>query len=127
MHPPVRREDPNYLKKADFGKIPKYLKRINRRVEGERKEAERSLRESSLAEESRRRLMSSDERSSLIASLKTKWEEVNALYQQKSHLTDLDTLHKIRRKDTLEAHLEQIETDISLLTRVGDIYVDLEN
>merc|ERR1712050_538224 len=58
-----------------------------------------------------------DERQNLISGLKSKWEAVNTEYQATTHLTKLDTIGKIKRKEKYEAELSQIEKDIERLNR----------
>lgn len=117
----------DYLTKKEYGKIPSYIKRINKDVEEEKAYMDRVRRESEADERAKKRLLAEDERVALTRSLKEKWNQVNAKYQQKSHLTVLDTLHKMRRKETLEVEMRQLEADIAVLTQPGDIYVDLVN
>lgn len=116
----------DYLNKSDYGKIPKYIQRIKKDIEKENEYLAAVKREQEAAERSKRRLLSTEERSSLLNSLKIKWEEVNAEYQQITHMTVLDTLSKVRRKERFEFELKQIEKDMNLLKRKEDIWIDLE-
>ena len=61
----------------------------------------------------------SGERLALVHSLKTKWEEVNKIYQSTSVLSldSLDTIGKVKRKEMYEAQLAQIEKDIEKLSK----------
>lgn len=114
------------MNKSDYGKIPKYIQRIKKDIEEENEYLVAVKREQEAAERSKRRLLSTEERSSLLNSLKIKWEEVNAEYQQITHMTVLDTLSKVRRKERFEVELKQIEKDMDLLNRKEDIWIDLE-
>jgi hypothetical protein len=116
----------DYLNKSDYGKIPKYIQRIKKDIEKENEYLAAVKREQEAAERSKRRLLSTEERSSLLNSLKIKWEEVNAEYQQITHMTVLDTLSKVRRKERFELELKQIEKDMDLLKRKEGIWIDLE-
>ena len=62
-------------------------------------------------------IMSEAERDALVDQLKTKWDAVNAKYQKISHIVKLDTIGKVRRKETLENELTQLEKDIQRLER----------
>ena len=123
--PKVTEKD--YLKKDDFGKIPKYIMRIKQDIEKENAYLERVREESEASERAKRRLLPMDERACVVAALKAKWERVNSDYQQITHMTVLDTIGKIRRKEHYETELKQIETDLNLLQRNEDIYIDLEH
>jgi len=69
------------------------------------------------------RVLTDDEKHQLILGLKAKWEAVNTDYQATTHLTKLDTIGKVKRKEKYEAELQQIEKDIEKLNR-KNIYVD---
>merc|ERR1719310_1288314 len=92
----------DYLHKEDFGKVPKYLQHIKKDIEDEY-EYIRQLQE--------------QEKAGLIAGLKAKWEQTNTDYQATTHLTKLDTIGKVKRKEKFEAELSQIEKDIEKLNR----------
>ena len=62
----------------------------------------------------------------MIAELKSRWDRVNADYQRMTHMTVLDTMGKVRRKEHFEAELKQLEKDMELLGRSEDIFIDLE-
>jgi hypothetical protein len=119
----------NYLMKADYGKIPKYMKKIRKELEIERYRDEKLKQEQQESLKSKRRVLSIDERRSLLASLKERWNNVNKEYQQMTHMTVLDTLSKVQRKEAFEKELDQIEKDIALFDRPEgvDILVDLES
>ena len=61
--------------------------------------------------------MSDVEKQSLLAALQTKWDAVNAQYQGMTHMTALDTLTKIRRKEEFEAQLAELEKSIEKLNK----------
>jgi hypothetical protein len=110
----------DYLHKEDYGRVPRYLESIKKDIEAEH-EYIRQMQ--SHDEESPLRLMRNDEKECLIQGLKAKWETINHEYQAITHMTKLDTVGKIRRKEGYEAELTQIEKDIERLTRKA-IYVD---
>jgi len=128
--PPRSRRTSNvdYLSKPDYGKIPKYMKKIRRELEGEKRRDEQLMHEREEATKAKRRLLNMDERRNLVIALKARWGKVNQEYQQITHMTVLDTLSKVKRKERYEKMLEQIEKDISLMDRPEsfEIYVDLE-
>lgn len=109
--------------KEDFGKVPKYLKHIKNDIEAEYnyiaslQQAEEDANKPAVAQ------MSEEERQGLIEGLKARWEQVNTEYQAGTHITKLDTIGKIKRKEKYEAELSQIEKDIERLNR-RNILVD---
>jgi len=113
----------DYLHKEDYGKVPKYLNHIKKDIDAEYE----YIRQLQAMEEEQRssgtRLLSDEEKQGLIMGLKAKWEAVNTDYQAITHLTVLDTMGKIRRKEKYEAELAQTEKDIEKLNR-KHIYVD---
>lgn len=112
----------DYLKKEDYGKVPKYLKHIKRDIDNEY-EYIRTLQEQSRETEGEVQPLDEEERQQLIDGLKAKWEQVNATYQGITHITKLDSMGKVKRKEKSEAELSQIEKDIEKLSRRG-ILVD---
>eukprot|EP00435_Cladocopium_sp_Y103_P014184 s335_g3.t1 len=76
----------------------------------------RALQEQREAEEAQRvRPMTEDERQDpcdILEGLKAKWEQVNTAFQGGTHVTNLDTMGKLKRKEKHEAELSQLEKDI---------------
>jgi hypothetical protein len=107
----------DYLTKEDYGKVPKYLKHIKDDIDAEYEYIRQLQEQEEEARASMVRPMGEDERLGLIAGLKAKWESVNTEYQATTHLTKLDTIGKIKRKEKYEAELSQIEKDIEKLNR----------
>jgi len=107
----------DYLKKEDYGKVPKYLSHIKKDIDAEYSYI-RALQEAREQEEAARmRPLVEDERKDLIEGLKSKWEQVNTAYQGATHITKLDTMGKMKRKERHEAELSQIEKDIEKLSK----------
>jgi len=113
----------DYMKKEDFGKVPRYLQNakdnINReydhirtlqRMEDEQKEREKFL-------------LAQDELKELREGLKRKWQMVNKEYQQITHISKIDTVGLKRRKENCEKELAQLEKDLEKLNK-GFIFVD---
>jgi len=107
----------DYLGKEDYGKVPKYLSHVKKDIEAEY-DYIRAL-EAQREDMSRSQVqpLMEEERNTLIAGLKAKWESVNTEYQATTHLTKLDTIGKTKRKETFETTLSQIEKDIERLNR----------
>ena len=131
LSPPMQCKDlkVNYLNKPDYGKIPKYLDKIRKELEEEEHRKQKQQEENEQSLRSKRRLLGLNERRELVSALKERWNKINREYQQSTHLTVLDTLSKVKRKESFEKDLEQIEKDIALIDRPEsvDIYVDLES
>jgi len=117
----VTQEAKDYLKKQDYGKVPKYLEHIKQDIDDEYEYIRQIEREEEEARSSMARPLSEDERLKLIAGLKQKWEQINTEFQGYTHLTKLDTFGKISRKEKHEAELAQIEKDLERLNRQGII------
>jgi len=120
--------EPNYLAKADYGKVPDYLGQVKEEIRRENEMIDAYVMEMGRAqgavEEPGEELieMSPGERSELVRALKRKWDAVNAKYQ-KMACAKLDTVGKIKRKEDMEKELMQIEADIERLERPGPVYV----
>jgi len=112
----------DYLHKEDYGRVPKYLESIKQDIAAEYE----YISQMHQKEESPVRLMTEEEKQVLIQGLKAKWESVNHEYQAITHITKLDTVGKITRKEGMEAELGQIEKDIERLSKKA-IYVDRDS
>jgi len=115
----------DYLHKEDYGKVPKYLENIKQDIDAEYEYIRQLQQQEIDASENSSRMVTDDEKFQLITGLKAKWEAVNTDYQATTHLTKLDTIGKVRRKEKYEAELTQIEKDIEKLNR-KHIYVDAQ-
>lgn len=113
----------DYLKKEDYGKVPQYLKHIKNDIEAEYDYIRQLQQQEDEGRRARVQGLDENERLELIDGLKQKWETVNTSYQATTHLTKLDTIGKIKRKEKYEAELSQIEKDIEKLNR-ANIHVD---
>lgn len=113
----------DYLNKEDYGKVPKYLKHIKSDIDAEYNYIASLQQAEEEANQSAVQGLGEDERFGLIEGLKARWEQVNTEYQAGTHITKLDTIGKIKRKEKYEAELSQIEKDIERLNR-RNILVD---
>ncbi|XP_052120088.1 serine/arginine repetitive matrix protein 2 isoform X2 [Frankliniella occidentalis] len=110
--------EPKYIFRKDYGKVPEYLCRRLQQEEEARQEAERR-RESV---KPLLRHISEEERLSLIGGLKQNWQELQTIFQGLPMLTD--TIPKMKRKESLEQELRQLERDIAIVERNPVIFVD---
>jgi hypothetical protein len=116
-------QGPDYTKKKDYGKTPKYLQKIKKEIDNEYE----LVREMQMEEEQQRDrekfLLPEDERQELISALKKKWEVVHKQYQEITHVQKIDTVGLRRKKENCEAELKQLERDIEKLSKKF-IFVD---
>jgi len=107
-------EEPTEIfKHENYGKIPAYLIENQRAVKQEKDESE-ARRE---MEKPTVRILPEKERQELLTGLKDEWNKTNGFYQQMTHLVQLDTIGKIRRKEAFETKLTQLEKDIETLSK----------
>lgn len=122
----VNNEPPQYVKKEDYGKIPGYLNQVKEEIHFENELIEEFVRQNKnlIEEDEGGKVDPIDERErmELLDALKAKWDHVNAKYQKLCHNVVFDTLGKVRRKETFEKELDQLEKDIELLQK-GQIVV----
>jgi len=124
-----RSTDPNqgeFMKFDGYGKVPSYLTKAKEDILREQKIVDEYIK---LDNESASRnsepeyvAMDENERQNLIIGLKMKWDMVNAVYQKMSHQISLEFGER-KRREAQEAELEQLEKDITMLTRPGPIFV----
>ena len=119
----------DYLSKADYGKVPEYLSQVKEEIRRENEMIDAYVAEMGRIQDgddedsTQLELMSDEERSKMLASLKRKWDSVNAKYQKMTHLVKLDTTGKIQRKEALEKELNQLEADIEKLANRGQVFI----
>ncbi|KAH8095435.1 hypothetical protein JL720_2734 [Aureococcus anophagefferens] len=87
--------EPDYLKKADYAQVPAYLGQVKEEIR----------RENEMIDAYR------------------KWDAVNAKYQKMTHNVNLDTVGKVKRKESMEKELKQLEADIGKLEKPQPIYI----
>jgi len=121
--------EPDYLSKADYGQVPSYLSQVKEEIRRENDMIDAyvaemgRLQDGGTEDQVQLTEMDEDERRALLSALKRKWDSVNANYQKLTHQVNLDTAGKIKRKETMERELEQIEADIEKLENRGAVYV----
>lgn len=113
----------DFLKKKNYGKVPKYLQTIKKEIEDEYQ----LVREMQIEEEAemdrQKFLMDENEKEEMIAALKKKWEVVHKEYQTLTHKNKLDTLGLKEKFESCERELKQLERDIEKLSK-NYIFVD---
>jgi|AntAceMinimDraft_5_1070358.scaffolds.fasta_scaffold54185_1 hypothetical protein len=100
-------------KKANYGKVPRYLQTIKSQINTEKEMIAEYHRQQAETLGGSMRQMSGGERDGLVVELKVKWQKVNEAYQKLPFT--LDTPQQKIRKETLEAELAQLEKDIKTL------------
>jgi len=114
----------DYLQKEDYGKVPKYLTHIKKDIEAEYDYIRTLEQHNHEMFAPQIRGLDEEERLQMIDALKGKWEQVNTQYQAGTHITKLDTMGKMKRKEMHEAELAQIEKDIEKLSK-RNIAIDM--
>lgn len=102
-------KDKDYLKKKNYGKVPRYMQNIKKEIEDEYQ----LVREMQLEEEAdmdrAKFLMEDEEKTELITALKKKWEVVHRDYQTMTHKSKLDTIGMKDKFENCERELKQLE------------------
>jgi len=116
-------EEPRFTERKDFGKVPTYLKKVKAKVAQETEYVRQYIQQREMDQtQSNAQEMPEYERQELLNHLKTKWAEVNKVYQTKLSFV-LDTPAKKTRKESLERQLQEIEKDIELLSKGSTVLV----
>ena len=102
----------DYLKKKNYGKVPKYLQTIKNEIEDEYQLVREMQIEDEAEMDRQKFLMNEDEKQELIAALKKKWEVTHKEYQTLTHKNKLDTLGLKEKYERCERELNQLEKDI---------------
>lgn len=109
-----------YMRHKSFGKVPTYLKRVQKDIVQEKEDIAHFFQQQQRQEEEehgREYELDEDERLQLLDQLKEKWDGFNEKYQRQAHLVDLDTAGKVERKKYLETMLKKVETAIESLEK----------
>lgn len=114
----------DYLSKEDYGKVPKYLTHIKKDIQAEYDYIGQLQEQAHAENQPPVQALDEEDRLNLLEGLKSNWEKVNTNYQAATHLTVLDCLGKVRRKEKYEAELAHIEKDIERLNN-KNIHVHL--
>ncbi|KAJ0183958.1 hypothetical protein K1T71_000381 [Dendrolimus kikuchii] len=110
-------EVPEYCLRPDFGQMPTYLVKRNRKIQN-------ALEKIRLAEENREslcKIINEEERQKLLSDLKHNWALMQKAFLQLPMLTD--TIPKILKKTKMEQELKQLEKDIALIESNPYIYI----
>uniref|UniRef100_A0A2A4JTZ3 Enkurin domain-containing protein n=1 Tax=Heliothis virescens TaxID=7102 RepID=A0A2A4JTZ3_HELVI len=110
-------EVPEYCLRPDFGQMPAYLTKRNRRIQ----KAMEKMKYAEDNKESLCKLISAEDRLKLLEDLKHNWSLMQKAFLQLPMLTD--TIPKILRKTKMEAELKQLEKDIALVESNPYIYI----
>ena len=118
-----KNNDKDYLKKKNYGKVPKYLQKIKGEIDDEYQMVREMQMEEEAEMDRQKFLMDEKEKQELIAALKKKWEVVHKEYQCLTHKQKLDTLGLKGRYEQCERELNQLEKDIQMISK-NYIFVD---
>lgn len=120
----VDNEEPRYVQKKDYGKVPEYLGQVKAAIEEEKALLEEYMQEEKQEDEETFEILGQQERQMLIHKLKCKWGAVNKEYQKMAHIVKLDTMNKLRRKEHFEKQLEELEKHIYKLESASHIVIN---
>merc|ERR1712039_207356 len=98
----------DYLRKEDYGKVPKYLNQIKSDINAEYQYIQDLQTQYDQAYGQQTSQLSEEERKGLIDGLKAKWELVNTEYQGGTHITKLDTTAKSIEKKSRKLNLPRL-------------------
>ena len=99
-------KDKDYLKKKNYGQVPKYVTKIKQEIEDEYNLVREMQIEEQNEKDRQKMLMPEEERQELIAALKKKWEVLHHKFQKESIHSKLDTIGKKTRKENLEKEMD---------------------
>jgi len=121
--PRVIEEPVDWVKKKEYGAVPRYLERIKEQTQREYEHLRALQQQEQEQQDSEKFVLSEEELQELREGLKAKWFEVNKKYQLLTHKATLDTIGQRRRKEDCEKELNQLEKDLEKLNR-GNVIVD---
>jgi len=110
---------PKFIKKDNYGTVPKYLETRKKQMEEHQKSYDAYIQQR--MEKGALNQISGAERQQTLDGLKKNWEELHLQYQGLSVVTD--TAPKKARKERMEAEMKQLEKDIDTIEKHKIIYV----
>ncbi|XP_051468359.1 enkurin [Apus apus] len=110
---------PKYIKKKDYGVIPKYVTERKEKMKKAQKEYEDSILE--YLKKRAMKVLSDEERKCLLQGLKKNWDEVYREFQCLP--VKIDTIPKMLYKGKLETQMKQLEHDIEMIKKHKVIYI----
>eukprot|EP00741_Cyanophora_paradoxa_P013372 tig00020684_g12913.t1 len=116
----------DYLRKADYGRVPSYLQHVKETLASEAGyvRAVEEYRRAEAEGAGRVAPLPGKEKAAMLEGLKKKWDELNKEYQMLTlSLSSLDTIGKVNRKEQYERQLAQIQADIAKLAK-QHVFVD---
>ncbi|KAM3850066.1 enkurin-like [Diretmus argenteus] len=110
---------PKYMKKKDYGEVPEYLQQRNEEARRAQEQYEDYVKDQMM--QGAMKLLSEEEKQTILTGLKKNWEELHHQYQGLSVVTD--TISKKSHKERLDLAMKQLESDIGVIERFKTIYV----
>ncbi|SBT80274.1 conserved Plasmodium protein, unknown function [Plasmodium malariae] len=98
----------------DYGKISLYLIKIK----NELREKE-SLKKQDIIDEEKIAKELELKKENLLVELKNKYNEINKEYLKISHIVDINSVRKLKKKENYEKELNQLEKDIQKLEKMS--------
>ena len=116
---------PDYLVKADYGKVPDYLKDVKEEIKKENEMIDDFVKSQMFEHEDAPEMcvqMPEEEREYLVEKLKDKWDAVNKKYQVLTMYTMFEG-HRKDAKEQFEKQLNALESDLMKLSCKGPVMV----
>lgn len=110
---------PKYIHKKDYGVTPEYIRKRNEEVKQAKEAYDHYIQEN--LKKAAMKMLSDEERDTIIQGLKKNWEEVHKEFQSLSVF--IDSLPKEVRKQNLEVAMKQLEHDIDIIEKHKIIYI----
>lgn len=110
------------FKHKNYGKIPQYLIENKKLIKQEKQELAAEDENKNGRIKRNVTVFSEKDRLDLLEKLKSEWAKTNKEYQSMTHLVQLDTIGKVRRKERFESKLAQLEKDINTLSK-KNVYI----
>lgn len=108
----VKKDNPDFLQKEDYGKVPSYLEKIKDDVEQMKKQKED---EEARKNAPKHRALTESEKEEMLATARANLQAVMKEYHQLP--VSMHTLSQKQRKEELEKQIQSIERDINRLSR----------
>lgn len=113
--------EPNYLQKSDYGKLPKYLRRVKQEKVQISKDCEEKVEE--IVEIGEKLQYSEDEKEQVVFFLEDYLKELNKKYQTLP--LAMDTIGKQQRKHELESLMDEVQRSI-LFMKSNEVIIKSE-
>jgi hypothetical protein len=117
----VKKSEGHWTDKAEFGKVPEYLRKVKEEVNDEYQ----YMKELEIQHQQRQnkaiKKLSEEEKEEFLEALRNKWNHLHQKYQNFSFTMPQDKVH-LQRKENVEKEMDQLEKQILKLSK-ENIYI----